>query len=118
MSRTFNNVYRPVVGWVKRSTEKAILFVVEDREALTDDEATVENWIPKSQIQSITPLRDSKDNSCVMMSEWIIGQKNLNNFIQKQPASSTAIIPTSHPAVPTKPPVRPHSEVMDDDIPF
>lgn len=100
----YNNVYRPVVGVVKRNTDKAILLVIQNPEALTDDEAELEVWIPKSQIAGQTPLRDQAGNTEVMMSEWIIGQKSLQAFISK-------------PKSPV-PPVSKDSGIKDDDIPF
>lgn len=97
----YNNVYRPVIGIIKRNTYKAILLVIEDPEALTEEDAEVENWIPRSQIAGMTPMRDDKGRTEVMMSEWIIGQKGLQAFVSK-PKSP----------VPAKP------AIPDDDIPF
>jgi len=115
MTRSFNTVYRPIVGIIKRTTDKAIMLVISDPDALTPDEEELENWIPKSQIHSIIPLKDVKGNSCVMMSEWIIGQKDLQKFISKAPTVTTY----GHPPVPTTPPVKSHAEVdMDDDVPY
>jgi len=98
----YNNVYRPVVGFVKRTTDKAILLVVTDPDALIEEESELENWIPRSQIAGMTPMKDAKGNTEVMMSEWIIGQKGLGAFVSK-PKSP---IPATKPVIP------------DDDIPF
>lgn len=97
----YNNVYRPVVGIIKRNTDKAILLVVTDPEALVEEEAEIENWIPRSQIVGMTPMKDAKGSTEVMMSEWIIGQKGLQAFVKKAPTP-----------VPAKP------AIPEDDIPF
>jgi hypothetical protein len=100
----YNNVYRPIIGFIKRSTEKAILLVVTDPEAIVAEESEIENWIPRSQIAKITPTRDAQGNTEVMMSEWIIGQKKLEAFVSK-PKSPVPSAPNS-------------TGIMDDDIPF
>lgn len=114
----YNNIYHPIIGIIKRTTEKAILLVVTDPEALTDEDAEIENWIPKSQIASMTPMKDVVGNTEVRLSEWIIGQKDLKRFIRHSltPSSSPANI-AGHPQVPKNPPA-PSFVDMDDDIPF
>jgi hypothetical protein len=97
----YNNVYRPVVGIIKRSTDKAILLVVTDPEALTPEDEEIENWIPRSQISGMTPMKDAKGNTEVMMSEWIIGQKGLQAFIKK----ATSPVPAK-------------VNIPNDDVPF
>lgn len=114
MTRTFNNVYLPIVGIIKRSTDKAILLVISDPEALTPDDEEIENWIPRSQILQITPMKDVKGNSTVMMSEWIIGQKDLRRFVRK---GHTVTDVAAHPPVPKTPPAKSFVD-MDDDIPY
>lgn len=111
----YPKIYHPIIGIVKRSTDKAILLVITDPEALTEEDDTIENWIPKSQIHSITPLKDVAGNSEVRMSEWIIGQKDLKRFIRSTHYVSSSV--AVHPAVPTTPPA-PSWMDMDDDIPF
>lgn len=112
----YPKIYHPILGIVKRSTDKAILLVVTDPEALTDEDATVENWIPKSQILNITPVKDVAGNSEVRMSEWIIGQKDLKRFIRPTHCVSASV--AVHPAVPTTPPAPNWMDDMDDDIPY
>lgn len=116
----YPKIYHPILGIVKRSTDKAILLVITDPEALTDEDATIENWIPKSQILNITPMKDVAGNSEVRMSEWIIGQKDLKRFIRSTHyvSSSVSVHPVVHPAVPTTPPAHNWMDDMDDDIPY
>lgn len=111
----YPKIYHPIIGIVKRSTDKAILLVITDPEALTDEDATVENWIPKSQILSIIPMKDVAGNSEVRMSEWIIGQKDLKRFIGTKNVSASVAV---HPAVPATPPAPSWLDDMDDDIPY
>lgn len=114
----YNNVYRPILGIIKRRTDKALLLVVEDSDAITEDDAEIENWIPKSQMANELPTKNSKGQSVLMLSEWIIGQKGLNRFVMTQPMLDAikAQAATSHPAVPKTPPA-PNFQDMDDDIP-
>lgn len=116
MSR-HSNVYRPIVGFVKRSTEKAILLVVTNPEALTDEDAEIEAWIPKSQLAGQRPMRDAKGNTEVMASEWILKEKDLLRLVAKAPAPA-ANNPSGHPPVPTTPPAKNWMDEMDDDIPY
>lgn len=121
MTRTFSSKgYRPLFGIIKRNTDKALLLVLEDTEALTEEDAKLKVWLPKSQISNITPTKDQQGNSIVMASAWIISQKSLGmysiqaaNRINNLPKAPVVPIKSS-PPIPTTPPVRPHCEVMDD----
>ena len=111
----YPKIYQPVIGIMKRHTEKAILLVISDPEALTPDDEEIENWIPRSQISDIKPAQDIKGNSIVMMSEWIIGQKDLKRFVRSVAQIKEVM---GHTPVPKTPAVKPHIEVDDDDIPY
>lgn len=119
----YNKVFRPILGVIKRNTDKAVLLVVENPDAITDDDAEIENWIPKSQIAQQIQTKNSKGQTVVMMSEWIIGQKGLASFVMTDAmlaaikAQANASAPIA-PAVPTTPAVKPFSEINEDDIPF
>lgn len=117
MSRSHNNVFLSLIGINKRNTDKAILLVLTDTEALVEEDAKLEVWLPKSQIKSITPMKDAEGNVCVMASEWIVGQKDLRKFVRSVATPATTAAKASHP-IPTTPPVRSHYEPEEEDVPY
>lgn len=101
----YPKIYLPLVGIIKRSTEKAVLLVLTDPEALTEEEATIETWIPRSQIGMMTPMKDAQGNTEVTINEWLLGEKKLKHLVR--PVKSS--VPT---ATSTK------VEIPEDDILF
>lgn len=117
MTRVFNNIYRALRGTIKRDTGKAILFVVANPDALVPEDEFLEEWLPTSQINSITTHSDGSGEATIMVSEWILKQKG--EAWKNLPTSPNPLqLPkTSIPKLPSVPPAK-HWSDMDDDIPF
>lgn len=99
----YSKVYLPIIGILKRTTDKAILLVLQDPEALTEEEATIEVWFPRSQLGVMTPMKDQEGNTSVMVNEWLLNEKKLKHLVR----------PVKSPV-----PLPPKVEVPEDDIPF
>lgn len=101
----YPKIYLPLVGIIKRSTDKAILLVLTDPEALTEEEATIETWIPRSQIGMITPMKDVQGNTEVTINEWLLGEKKLKHLVRPVKSPVPALLVET-------------GKFKDDDIPF
>jgi hypothetical protein len=99
----YNNIYRAIRGMIKRDTGKAILFVARNPDALTPEDEELEAWLPKSQISSISILRDGSGDAVIFASEWILKQKDWMHLPTYKPAPSSPAFGTVG---------------TDDDIPF
>jgi hypothetical protein len=111
------NVYRPILAVIKRRTDKAILIVITNDDALTDDDATLEVWMPKSQILATKPTQNVRGEDEIMASEWILKEKDLMRFVTATSTASTTPQSKGHPPVPNTPPAKSFVD-MDDDIPY
>lgn len=112
-----SNVYRPILAVIKRRTEKAILIVITDPEALTEDDATIEVWMPKSQILGTKPTQNIRGEDEIMASEWILKEKDLMRFVAATGTASLNPQVKGHPPVPSTPPAKSFVD-MDDDVPY
>ena len=77
-SNSPKQVYLTLQGFIKRESEKALLFAVH---TISGEPADVpeDQWIPKSQCQSIVPA-DPEDSELgaydtIVITEWIAKQK-------------------------------------------
>lgn len=127
-----SNVFRAVLGQIKRETDKALLF---QPVKLSGEFVGDPVWFPISQLKVIHRTFDEIEGTfdVLMASEWILGQKGLlsiSGVAGVDPVSAVNIVkPSNPPSYITSPKDMRHNRLpykddegmlsdMDDDIPF
>lgn len=132
------NVYRSLIGQIKRKTDKAVLLIVHDQEGnpVVINDKAVEEWFPISQCSSIHEGYDEIEGTfdVLMLPEWILTKNNVLRYSGAagvNPVTSVNVVkPKTTPAytgitkkdhanrMPYKDDEGPLFSDMDDDIPF